>query len=84
MHTHTHIPFMVTTNQKSVTGIHTQGIESNTNIKRVIKSQEENNRRNEQKKNYKNNPQTINKVEICEHVSIAKLNVNGLSGPIKR
>ena len=53
---------MVTTNQKSVTGIHTQGIESNTNIKRVIKSQEENNRRNEQKKNYKN--KKINKMVV--------------------
>ena len=72
---------MVATNQKSVTDIHTRKF---IHIKRVIKSQEEKNRRNEQKKNYKNNPHTINKVEICEYVSIAILNVNGLSGPIKR
>lgn len=73
---------MVATNQKSVTDIHTRKRKQSKH--RVIKSQEESNRRNEPEKSYKNNPQTINKVVICKYVSIAILNVNGLSAPIKR
>ena len=38
----------------------------------------------EEKKNYKNNPQTINKMAISTHLSIITLNVNVLNALIKR
>ena len=36
------------------------------------------------KKNYKNDPKTINKVTISTYLSIITLNVNELNAPIKR
>ena len=36
------------------------------------------------KKNYKNNPETINKMALSKYLSIITLNLNGLNFPIKR
>ena len=69
-----YIKVMVTTNQKSI--IDTQ--------KSYQITREENKRRKEQKKNYKNKPKTIKKIAIRTYLSIIILNINGLTAPIKR
>ena len=78
---------MVTTNQKPI--FDTQKIKSKES-KHITKQShqctgEENKRgRKEQKRTTRNNQKTINKMATSTHLSIIPLNVNGLSGPIKR
>ena len=53
-------------------------------LKIVIKSQGKRAKEDRKKKNYNNNPKTINKMAISTYLSIVTLNVNGLNVPIKR